>query len=57
MSGIPDTSSKVRAKRDEGVDKRAFGQVEKWMTMIREIDQEPETEHEPADRFDLRRLA
>ena len=49
MSDIADTSSKPSTKRDERTDKRAFDQVEKWMAMIREIDQERQTEHKRAD--------
>ena len=49
MSDIADTSSKPNTKRDERTDKQAFDQVEKWMAMIREIDQERQTEHKRAD--------
>ena len=40
MSDIADTSSKPSAKRDARTDEQAFAQVEKWMAMIREIDEE-----------------
>jgi hypothetical protein len=49
MSDIADTSSKPNTKRDERTDKQAFAQVEKWMAMIREIDQERQMEHKRAD--------
>jgi hypothetical protein len=49
MSDIADTSSKSSTKPDERTDKQAFARVEKWMAMIREIDQERPTEHKRAD--------
>jgi hypothetical protein len=49
MSDIADTSSEPSTKRDERTDKQALAQVEKWMAMIREIDQEQQTEHKRAD--------
>ena len=49
MSDIADTSSKPNTKRDERTDKQAFAQVEKWMAMIRQIDQDRQPEPERAD--------
>jgi len=49
MSDIADTSFEPSAKRDERTDKQTLAQVEKWMAMIREIDQEQQTEHKRAD--------
>ena len=49
MSDIADTSSKPNTRRYERTDKQAFAQVEKWMAMIREIDQERQPEHKHAD--------
>jgi hypothetical protein len=49
MSDIAEPSSKPRGKRDERNDQQAFNQVEKWMAMIREIDQERQTERERMD--------
>jgi hypothetical protein len=49
MSDIADTSPNPSAPRDERTDKQAFAQVEKWMAMIREIDQERQPEHKRAD--------
>jgi hypothetical protein len=49
MSDIADRSSQPSTKRDEHTDKQTFAQVEKWMEMIREIDQERQTEHKRAD--------
>jgi hypothetical protein len=49
MSGIAEPSSKPHGKRDERTDKQAFTQVEKWMAMIREIDQQRQTERERMD--------
>jgi hypothetical protein len=40
MSEIADPQSKPTTRRDEEADKQAFAQVEKWMAMIRQIDQE-----------------
>jgi hypothetical protein len=40
MSEIADTQSRPTGRRDDQADKRAFAQVEKWMAMIREIDEE-----------------
>jgi hypothetical protein len=37
-------SSKPRNKRDEHTDKQALSRVEKWMAMIREIDQDRQPE-------------
>jgi len=48
MSDIVEPSSEWRSKRDEGTDKQVYAQVEKWMAMIREIDQERQTERERA---------
>jgi hypothetical protein len=49
MSDIAKPSSKPRTERDERTDKEAYAQVEKWMAMIREIDQERQIERERAD--------
>jgi hypothetical protein len=49
MSDIADTSSEPSTKRDERTDKQALAQVEKWMTMIREIGQEQQIEDKRAD--------
>jgi hypothetical protein len=46
---MSDASSKPSTKRDERTDKQAFAQVEKWMAMIREIDQERQPEHKRAE--------
>jgi len=48
MSDIAEPSSKPRTKHGERTDKQAFTQVEKWMAMIREIDQE-QAERKRAD--------
>jgi hypothetical protein len=48
MSEVAETQSKPTTKRDDQADKRAFAQVEKWMAMIREIDQEPQAQTRPA---------
>jgi hypothetical protein len=49
MSDIAEPSSKPRTERDERTDKEAYARVEKWMAMIREIDQERQIERERAD--------
>jgi hypothetical protein len=49
MSDIADKSSERSMKRDERTDEQAFARVEKWMAMIREIDQERQTQHKRAD--------
>ena len=49
MSDIADTSSKPSAKRDARTDEQAFAQVEKWMAMIREIDQDRQPKPKRAD--------
>jgi hypothetical protein len=49
MSDSAESSSKPRSKRDQRPDKQAFAQVEKWMAMIREIDQDRHPEPERAD--------
>lgn len=49
MSDIAGSSSKPRGKRDERTDKQAFTQVEKWMAMIREIDQDRQPEPKRVD--------
>lgn len=49
MSDIANPSSEPSTKPDERTDKQAFAQVEKWMAMIREIDQERQTERKRAD--------
>ncbi len=48
---MPDleSSSKPSSKRDARADKQAFNQVEKWMAMIREIDQDRQPEPKRAD--------
>jgi hypothetical protein len=48
VSDIAEPSSKPRGKRDERTDKQPYARVEKWMAMIREIDQERQTERERA---------
>jgi hypothetical protein len=41
MSEIADTQSRSTSRRDDDQpDKQAFAQVERWMAMIREIDEE-----------------
>jgi hypothetical protein len=41
MSEIADMQSRSTGRRDDDQsDKQAFAQVEKWMAMIREIDEE-----------------
>ncbi len=47
MSELAETQSKPTTKRDDQADKRAFAQVEKWMAMIREIDQERQAQTKP----------
>jgi hypothetical protein len=49
MSGIADPPSESSSKRDDRTNEQAFAQVEKWMAMIREIDEQPQTEHKRAD--------
>jgi len=49
MSEIAEAPPKPSTKRDERIDKQALAQVEKWMAMIREIDQDRRTEHKCAD--------
>jgi hypothetical protein len=49
MSDIAESSSEPRSKRNERTDKQAFAQVEKWMAMIREIDQDRQPEPKRAD--------
>jgi hypothetical protein len=49
MPDIVEPSSKPRSKRDERTDKQAFAQVEKWMAMIREINQDRQPELKRAD--------
>jgi hypothetical protein len=44
MSEIADTQSRATTRRDDQADKQAFAQIEKWMAMIREIDEEPEAQ-------------
>jgi hypothetical protein len=41
MSDSVDPQSRPAAKRGEPADRQAFAQVEKWMAMIREINDEP----------------
>ena len=49
MSDIADTSAEPSTRRDAHTDKQAFDQVEKWMAMIREIDQDRQPEPKRAD--------
>jgi hypothetical protein len=50
MPDIAESSSKPPfRKRNERTDRQAFTQVEKWMAMIREIDQDRRPEQKPAD--------
>jgi hypothetical protein len=49
MSDIAESSSEPCSKRNERTDKQAFAQVEKWMAMIREIDQDRQPEPKRAD--------
>ena len=49
MADIAESSSKPHGKRDQRTDKQAFTQVEKWMAMIREIDQDRQAEPKRAD--------
>jgi hypothetical protein len=49
MSDIAESSAKPSSKRDERTDKQAFAQVEKWMAMIREIDQDRQPKPKRAD--------
>ena len=54
MSDIAESSAKPSSKRDERTDKQAFAQVEKWMAMIREIDQDRQPEPKRAVERPLR---
>ena len=49
MPDIVEPPSKPRIKGDERTDKQAFAQVEKWMAMIREINQDRQPEPKRAD--------
>ena len=49
MPDIVESPSRLRAKGDERADRQAFRQVEKWMAMIREIDQDRQPEPKRAD--------
>jgi hypothetical protein len=50
MSEIADTQSRPTSKRDDDQsDKQAFAQIEKWMAMIREIDEEREAQTKRSD--------
>ena len=49
MSDIAESSSKPGSKRNERTDKQAFAQVEKWMAMIREFDQDRPPEPKRGD--------
>jgi hypothetical protein len=40
MSQTADAQSRLNSRRDDGADKHALDQAEKWMAMIREISHE-----------------